>query len=335
MKKLFTTRYGSMLYGTGTPTSDVDLKHIVLPDLDTLLVGKTISIISEKTNIEKNVRNSVEDVDKDFIPVQIFAKHFLDGQTYALEIAFAVEYNAAHQELHDPRFLGFCRELRNQFLTSNMSALIGYSVNQASLYSFKGERLNAVREAKKLIEIFNGSNAERPLDNLDAFNSTAEAVALAFPKYFEVTTYAIDVAGTQRPCVRLLEKVLPYTNTFATMLKTVDALLNKYGSRAEAAAIDNTDWKATMHALRVVNEGISLLKDRHLTFPFDAQYVDLLLSIKRGELPYPHVIGLINEKLDELKTLEGNSSLPKKSPELVNHLNVWLSEWMRLWYGIK
>ena len=39
MQKLFTCQYGSRLYGTQTPTSDLDLKHVFLPALNDLLVG--------------------------------------------------------------------------------------------------------------------------------------------------------------------------------------------------------------------------------------------------------------------------------------------------------
>ena len=113
-----------------------------MPDLDEILIGKSIENKVKKTNNIAFTKNSSEDVDEEYIPVQVFAKHFLDGQSYALELAYAVEYTAADQIIHDPLFLGFCRELRNQFLTSNISALTGYAVNQASLYSFKGERVN-------------------------------------------------------------------------------------------------------------------------------------------------------------------------------------------------
>jgi hypothetical protein len=39
MKKLFSCRYGSHLYGTNTPESDIDLKHVVLPDHVTALLA--------------------------------------------------------------------------------------------------------------------------------------------------------------------------------------------------------------------------------------------------------------------------------------------------------
>lgn len=101
MTTLFKTRYGSWLYGTNTPTSDLDYKHIVLPYLDDLLVGKRVKNEVEKTNTEKNTRNSAEDVDNEYIPLQVFAHDFLGGQTYALELAFAVDFFEAYQVTFD------------------------------------------------------------------------------------------------------------------------------------------------------------------------------------------------------------------------------------------
>jgi hypothetical protein len=336
MKLLFSTQYGSKLYGTNTPTSDIDVKHIILPSLDDMLIGERLQNKVKKTNDIKFMKNSAEDIDEEYIPVQILARDFLEGQTYSLEICNSVEYNHADQVLHDPLFVGFCRELRNRFLTANMSALIGYAVNQASLYSFKGERLNAVRAAERLFKeaISNSIQGARPLDYLPLFLLKASVIAEEFPKYFQITEYAVDNRGNTRPCIKLLEKVLPFTSTFETSLKVVQSHLNKYGSRADAASIDNVDWKATMHALRVVDEGIALLTKRNLEFPFSPDYVDFLLQIKNGQLPYNIVIDMINERLDVLKTLEAESTLPKKSPEMSLQMDAWLAEWMRTWYGI-
>ena len=336
MKKLFSVQYGSFLYGTFTPTSDTDWKHIVLPNLDDLLVGKPLKNKAENTNTAQFVKNSENDEDREFIPVQIFAKHFLEGQAYALELCYATEYSAAKQTLHDPLFLGFCRELRGQFLTSTISGIIGYAVNQASLYSFKGERLNTVRATKNMLESFIAISPAgvTPMDCVANFEISAREIAVQFPKYFELTTYSIDANGTQRPCIKLLEKILPYTSTFETMMKTVNSLLKKYGSRANAASIDNVDWKSLAHAGRVVDEGIQLLETQTLTFPFDKEYVDFFLSVKEGKLEHKFVIDRVNTRLELLKELELKSSLPKRTPERVDHLNRWLAEWMRVFYKL-
>jgi RNA repair pathway DNA polymerase beta family len=88
-KLLFSCQYGSRLYGTQTPTSDLDLKHVYLPALNDLLVGKQLANKVKKTNTKMNTRNGADDVDEEFLPVQVFARDFMMGQTYALELAFA------------------------------------------------------------------------------------------------------------------------------------------------------------------------------------------------------------------------------------------------------
>lgn len=336
MKKLFTTQYGSRLYGTNTPESDMDLKHVVLPELNDLLLGKQVINVVKKTNNQKFTRNSDEDIDTEFIPLQVFAKDFLGGQTYALELAYAVDYTEAGQVLHDPLFKGFCAELRSRFLTSNMTALIGYAVNQASLYSFKGERLNAVRGLEKVFKdmIAETPSETRANDYVKAFEEAMMPLTLEFPKYIQLSEYAINHEGTMRPCVKMLEKVLPYTSTFSTNLGVVKASLKKYGSRADAASIDNVDWKAVAHAMRIVDEGIQLLTNRYLFFPYKDDYVKFFLEVKQGKIEHKVVIDLINLKLSELKDLEAISTLPKKSFELEQSLNSFLLEWLRMWYNL-
>ena len=196
-KVLFTTKYGSHLYGTNTPTSDEDYKHVVLPNLDDLLLGHRVQNEVHKTNNKSHTRNTAEDVDNETIPLQVFARDFLGGQTYALELVYAVDYTHAGQTIFDTTFWNFCHELRDGFLTSNMTALIGYAVNQASLYSLKGERLNALRSVKKvfdaLLQKYDG--AER----VDVHQEQVEELLLPltkeFPKYVQLTEYATDSKG--------------------------------------------------------------------------------------------------------------------------------------------
>lgn len=364
MKKLFSCLYGSRLYGTQTPTSDLDLKHVFLPELNDLLIGKQLANKVKKTNTAKNTRNGADDVDEEFLPVQVFARDFMMGQTYALELAFAVEgthagqtlwtfnpdldieqeaYVPSHKGGHSSMrgehlFLEFVRELREKFLTSNIKALMGYAVNQASLYSFKGERLNAAREVLSVLqelELADDSKHPSNFERLSFHSQDARWASLAakYPKYFKITEYDIG-DGQMRPCFMLLEKVLPHTNDLRMSVKVVKNLVDKYGSRADAASADNVDWKATMHALRIVDEGLLLLEQHRLQFPFDQPYVDRLLSIKRGEVPLDEVKAELDEKLEKLKTLEQTTTLEPASRERTEEFEEWLARWMRKFYGV-
>ena len=222
----------------------------------------------KKTNTEKNTRNSADDVDEEFIPLQTFAKDFFAGQTYALELAFSIDGSHAGQsypnayppdgtireDYWDVRketdFYKFVMELRTKFLTSNIKAMMGYVVNQASLYSFKGERLSTVRKFGSLLGEHLQHDEEHKLSVLMErleFQKDVEALAAEHPKYFKLEDYDIG-GGRMQPAFKLLEKTFPHSSTLRHSMEVVAALLKKYGSRAEAASIDHVDWKADARA---------------------------------------------------------------------------------------
>jgi hypothetical protein len=349
--KLFTCLFGSRLYGTQTPTSDLDIKHVVLPNLDDLLMGRGVKNSFKKTNNVKNVRNSSEDVDEEFIPLQVFARDFMEGQTYALELAFSIDGTHAQQTFYHPdgtvdwsepggdlkqTFKLFVSELRKHYLTSNIKAMMGYVVNQASMYSFKGERLNVVRELQVLlneVDMYYKSD-DVSLSALDApaWATHVQRLTEKYPKYFRKDEYDIG-GGRMKPCLMILEKTLPYTNTLEHSMKVVDALIKKYGTRAESASESNVDWKATMHAVRIVDEGLQLLTDHKLEFPFKPEYVERLLAMKRGELPLDPIKDELVEKLDRLKELERTTTL-KSANELRPEFETWLKGWLRNFYEV-
>lgn len=346
MQKLFSCLYGSGLYGTVTPSSDRDIKHIILPAIGDLLIGKKVVNVANHTNKQKNVKNSVDDVDEEFIPIQMFARDFLKGQVYALELAFAIDGDQAEQIFHTKddqvnfymNFFKFTYELREKFLTSNIKAMMGYVVNQASLYSFKGERLNVAREFKEIISSV--IYEEKPNYTIgDAFKENPlfekQCIDLQkrYPKYFKISTYNIG-DGRYRDCVEILEKIFAFTMRTNHAIKVIEDIVNKYGARADAASEKNVDWKATMHAVRIVNEGISILQNHTLSFPYDKEYIDYLLSIRRGEQPLNEIKILLDEKLELLKELEKTTSLPEASIELRAEFDDWLTNWMKIYYNI-
>jgi hypothetical protein len=357
MQKLFTCLYGSRLYGTQTPTSDLDIKHIVLPALDNLLLGKKVENKVKKTNTERNTRNGADDVDEEFIPLQVFARHFIEGQTYALELAYALEGTHANQTFYSLStgkktfdgsassniFATFVKELREQFLTSNIKAMMGYVVNQANLYSFKGERLNVTRELYEHLKLEcydKNPDLDETCTTLgDAYTGIVavrngiDALCQKYPKYLRVDKYDIG-GGRMRPCVTILEKTLPFTNTIQQTMTVLKTVMNKYGARAEQASEANVDWKAMMHALRIVDEGLELLSTHKMRFPFEQAYVDKLLSIKHGEQPLDLIKEELAQKLDKLKELEASTTLPTNDVEFRERFDAWLVVWLRRFYNL-
>jgi hypothetical protein len=339
--KLYSVLFGSKLYGTSTPASDRDIKHLVLPNLGELLFGKQPKNIVKKTNSAKNTRNTADDVDEEFIPIQIFARDFMMGQTYALELAFSIDSNHAEQTYGTGYAASMVHELlyelREKFLTSNIKAMMGYVVNQATLYSFKGERLNAVKAFLELMEDFMSLVQDKTVLEMyqqsSRFNTEAINIAQEFPKYFKITEYDIG-DGRMAPCFMLLDKCLPFSSTMNHTLGVVKKQVSKYGARAEQASESTADWKATMHALRIVDEGLMLLQNHKLVFPLSQDQVQKLLSIKRGEVSIDLVKDELDAKLEQLKTLEKSTTLPSTSPEMMEEFEEWLIPWMFKFYEL-
>ena len=330
MRTLFSCLYGSSLYGTTIPSSDRDIKHVILPKFSDLLLGRAPKnkYRSTKTGTGKN---SAEHIDVENIPLHILARDFMGGQSYALELVFAVDFNGAEQTIYDPRFRQFCHELRERFLTSQIRAIARYCADQAGLYSLKGERLNAVLAT---IELLKGFRADERLFMVQPFlEEKARLIEKEFPEYFHVTEYDASGKGAMRPCIKLLDKILPYTSSFRYNLQTAEALLAKFGSRAKQASESNVDWKATSHALRIVNEGITLLATGKLTFPLPDPLRTYLRQVRLGEIPYQQVLTQIETSLATLEEMRGISELPELTPELQLDLEVWLLGWLGYFYS--
>jgi hypothetical protein len=334
MKNLFSCLGGSSLYGTTHADSDRDIKRIVLPDLNALILGHPIKNIMIKTNTVEGQKNGPDDVDQELIPVHTFARDFLGGQTYALELAWAVEYEGAEQHLSNVNFLYFCRELRTKFMTSSVSAMTGYAVEQANKYSFKGQRLQSVAELEKILQSFPGG--DRLSMHRDALEKAMEPLVAEFPECVEVTQYDSNGKGAMMSCLRILEKTLPYTGTFAYNLRSVQSLHKRYGDRSKKAAASKGDWKATMHAVRVIDEGIRLFTEGNLVFPFpDPAYIEFLHTIRRGEHTSEQVDAMIDARFETLAALKEASSLPTITEELTEQLEAWLLTWVKEFYNLR
>jgi hypothetical protein len=331
--KLFSCLYGSGLYGTTTPESDRDLKVVYLPSLDDLIMGNAPKNKVKPQNKLEGVRNKAGDEDEEWTPLYMFARDFIGGQTYALELAYAVEYTGAEQTLYHPEFNKFCRDLRARFLTSDIKAMTCYAVDQASLYSDRGTRLNAVKAAYDLFVRF--PVKDKPRDCAEAFEEAAKPLIAQYPESLSIDMYAIDKEGlVLKPCFRVLEKTLPFSSSFGFSLTTIQALIARYGDRAKKAAETAADWKATMHALRIVNEGIVLMSGGTLEYPYSPEYVKQLLRIKAGEYRYEVVTRLLDIRLAALQKLSDESPLPKLTAELRLEFEEWLLRWTRKFYRL-
>jgi len=85
----------------------------------------------------------------------------------------------------------------------------------------------------------------------------------------------------------------------------------KHGQRPEIIGKFGYDTKAAMHTLRLLYEGIELMKDHWVTLPRASRERELLLAVRRGEWSEERVIRHANRLMNSLQESAEASSLPE------------------------
>lgn len=326
---LFETQSGSRLYGTNLPTSDVDIKEIYLPALGFLVSGKKIKIVSQSTK----VANTADDVDREYIPIQIFARDFIGGQTYAIELAFAALCKTPHAQQvifgeHDAKFLMFVEELTRVFLTSNIKAMVGYAMNQSALYGIRGNRAASIRKIRDEVVRLRALELASTDDRLSMLDSW---IAENGDKYVFKSSVLNNEEEHDTICA--LGKQYFYSITLTEALGLFDAALLKYGARVSQAELNKgVDWKAQGHAVRITKQAIQLLNDHSLSLPIATDDVTLLLDIRNGKKTMEEFKGILEQHLDALDAAKDTTTLRPSSPELMIEFEQWLTGWMLEFY---
>lgn len=102
----------------------------------------------------------------------------------------------------------------------------------------------------------------------------------------------------------------------------------KKGQRPELEQEFGYDTKAAMHAMRLMGEGIELMKTGRITFPRPDK--DWLIAIRKGAWSLDHISSAVNGMIADLKVERDKSSLPdepdrQRLSKLVteSYLNYW------------
>jgi hypothetical protein len=295
-------RFGSHLYGTATPASDLDIKGVYLPaaaDIVLQRVQPSVSFARQKAPGEKN---SPADTDREFLSLQRYLDLLAAGQTMALDMLFAPE----SAMLRPPG--SWWREIQAKaprFISRQASAFVRYCRQQADKYGIKGARVAAARIAHDLLlreERHRGS-----ITKLGDIAAQVEGLAAA-AEHIAI----VDAPGPGGYVVRHLDvcgRKMPYTATIKNAREIAERLMKDYGQRAlQAERHEGVDWKALSHAVRVGREALDLFVHGKITFPL--AYADHLVRIKRGELAYDAVAAEIETLVGQVDRAASLASLP-------------------------
>lgn len=308
MKVIVKTVAGSHLFGTNTPSSDMDYKGIFMPTEREILLGNYPDGVNETTGNDQS-RNSKDDVDVELYSLKKFLKMIKRGDTAALELLFTPSEQILEKSEAWDRIVAN----RDKFLSSQVSAMIGYARQQANKYGIKGSRMgelsNCIAAMKEVHKVVNFNDAklkhgwEYLKDKLKDYDHI-HFVELEVNKNMEnITVPAIDILG----------KKFDWHCGFIYVLEILKKIYKNYGHRAREAKKNNgIDWKALSHAARVSYQGLELLQTGKVTLPLPEKTRKTVVDIKLGKMDYKDVQTLLEDLLTALEVARENSLLPQE-----------------------
>lgn len=301
MRKILTIRFGSHLYGTSTPASDLDFKSVHIPLARDILLQRVRGSVSTKRPKAEGEKNYAGEVDEESYSLQRFLGLAAEGQTVALDVLFAPDCAAVEPPSIEWRQIILNRR---RLLTKRSAAFVGYCRQQCNKYGIKGSRVATARSALKLLDAAVTAGAHQKLaeyeSSIGAFVDSHEHTAV---------TPIEQASGTVIKHWDVCGRKLQFSTSVKHARDVVQRLVDEYGHRAiQAERQEGVDWKAMSHAVRVGTQAIEFLRTAHITFPLpNAEHI---LAIKTGRLPYQEVASEIEALLEDVERESAASSLP-------------------------
>ena len=329
---LFRVPCGSRLYGTDTPESDYDYKVICLPALDDLLLNKKVTNRKVKpVGTKAGDKMQPGEEETEYVPLQVFLDDVFNGQTYALEAAFAVK-----QRLHtSTRFLDenpfdpdeqasfdYCVEIVNElidnFLTRNVKKMVGYAVSQAKVYGLKTERYATIVAAIDLIseEIKRIFKEVKRVELKTTLGDSPElrSALLALPHVRASQVLNADGGTELSHAIEISGKQFLHTASLSTIFQSLLKIRAGYGERVASFEGLGVDWKALSHAIRITEQVIELCETGRVTFP--RPNAKVLRKVKAGEVSLQEATAHLEKYFSQIDGAVEASVLPEKTPEL-------------------
>lgn len=346
---LFKVLTGSHLYGTASEKSDYDFKAVCLPALDDLLLNKKVTNRKEKPEgVGAGGKMLAGETETEYLPLQVFLDDFFNGQTYALEVAFAAAQgkHVFDENAPAPEGMGATAQwwlwkhhmewMIEQFLTKNVKKMVGYAVAQSQLYGLKTERYTTLSQVLRTI---NGYGHERAHElfasqQQHTLNDVPELVERLLQLPHVKRTEVLNAVGGSEmaPALDICGKQFPLTNKVLTVVKSLEKRVSSYGDRVKEFDGEGVDWKALSHAIRITEQVIELSEKGELEFP--RPNAEFLRAVKNGQCPIDVATSYLDSIFEKVDGAVESSVLRERTPELEEKFREWKVKLLRQQYSI-
>lgn len=314
---LFSTVYGSKLYGTDGPASDTDIRGVFIPTKEDLLLARAPQ--------HYNFKNS--EVDESYLSLHYFLRLLTQGETNCLDMFFA--YTNKDALISTSPMYEELIENKDKLITKNVTKYLGYCKSQALKYSIKGDRIQNYEALMQLISKCknpSGVTLETEL-RYQCILGPGASYAMGDPedylknnthigRRFKINKSPLGDHAYLLLCDNKERYLMVSGHLFAlnanlnTTRDSINKCLASYGKRAVNAAEDNgADYKALSHALRVGYQASSLLDNGEILFPLPKPQLNIIRSIKfkTTDMTYDEILAAIEMQIDFIE----NEQLPR------------------------
>ena len=299
---LFLIVAGSHFFNLNSENSDMDYRGIYLP-----LSGKDSKRgeITYKTNLEKNKKNTSDDVDCTFFSLRKFLSLLGTGDFNMVEMLFSPR----DKILLTSKIYEDLRVIRESILLNDISAFLGFIKKEYKRY---GVDKNHYGIQEKFIEFlrtirvgYNDTLKDHWQEILDYAKNEDSYVKIS-------STYNVN---KELPSIVIAKRLFQNTVKVDYVLDALEYNLSRYGHRRISMAEAGVEFKGLYHAMRLIFEAEDLLTRGYLEFPFDVDRHNFLKSIKDGTIDKDILFNTIDAGIERLHTLEKSTISNRKNVE--------------------
>ncbi len=295
--------YGSHMYGTATPQSDLDYKAVFIPSAKDILMQRAKGSVGVSYPKKLGERNEPGQVDIENFSLQRYLELVSQGQTIGIDMLFAPDSVIIESS---PTW-DFIRSNKDKLVTKRSAAFVGYCRHQANKYGIKGSRVAASRAAVELFEQeMKSRGATAKVEDIEA-----ELRGL-IGDHTDVVEQQVNRDGDRGTFFVCCNRMVNFGASLKHGYEIYKRACDSYGKRALIAeSNEGVDWKAMSHAVRVATEAVELLSTGKVTLPLpNAEYVR---AVKLAQRPYIEVAESIESLLADVEAAEESSSLPESA----------------------
>jgi hypothetical protein len=285
--KILEIKIGSHLYGTNTPTSDVDYSGVFLPTKELVFGFQRVEEIDlsviDKDEAGKNTQNAI---DKKLYEFRKFVKLAMDNNPNIIEQLFINEANIIYINDIGRALLAERYKFPHQGLVQKFK---GYAFSQKHKMIIRTEKFHELENAFNYLKDYADQKAIL-VELRDKF--------LPFMKF----NHDYCVIGDLNLQKSLLVK---------KAVSMIEERLSKVSNRKTLITKHGYDTKFASHLIRLLLEGKELINTGEIIFPLS--YRQTILDIKQGKWTIKEVLDYADLLEVEIDKAAEKSELPKQA----------------------